>query len=252
MNIGTSINASFIASYTNTAAGARNPLPTPGNGNTKPANLNPDARLDEKDKAQPKNNNTEQRSPTADQHLTKEEQQEVRKLQQRDREVRAHEAAHLAAGGAHVRGGIQFDHERGPDGRMYAVGGEVSIDSSPVPNDPEATLRKANQVRAAALAPADPSPQDRAVAADAAAMASEARSEMLQESREETKEQAAKAAGGNEHAKPNNTGNSDENTTSPQAQSPSPAPVQITPNSPIAAYQQAGQANPTPRLDLSA
>lgn len=103
------------------------------------------------------------------------------KLAQTDREVRAHEQAHMAAAGPHARGGPTYTFERGPDGRLYAVGGEVAIDASPVPNDPEATLRKADIVRAAALAPAEPSSQDRAVAAQASQMAAEAQAEIQQQ-----------------------------------------------------------------------
>lgn len=66
----------------------------------------------------------------------------------RDREVRAHEQAHMAAAGAYSRGG--------PDNRQYAVGGEVQIDTSAVSGDPEATIRKAQTVRRAANAPATP------------------------------------------------------------------------------------------------
>lgn len=72
--------------------------------------------------------------------------------------MRAHEHAHLAAAGSYARGGIQYEYERGPDSRSYAIGGEVDIDTSSVPNDPEATIQKAQAVRRAALAPADPSP----------------------------------------------------------------------------------------------
>ena len=103
------------------------------------------------------------------------------KLAQTDREVRAHEQAHMAAAGPHARGGPTYTFQRGPDGRLYAVGGEVAIDASPVPNDPDATLRKAEVVRAAALAPAEPSSQDRAVAAQASQMASEAQAEIQQQ-----------------------------------------------------------------------
>jgi hypothetical protein len=74
-----------------------------------------------------------------------------------------------------VRSGASFSYQRGPDGRFYAVGGEVSIDTSPVPGDPQATASKAEQIQRAALAPAQPSGQDRAVAAQAARMAMEAR-----------------------------------------------------------------------------
>ena len=102
---------------------------------------------------------------------------QLRKLQQRDREVRAHESAHLAAAGQHAVGGAQYQYQKGPDGRMYAIGGHVSIDTSSVPGDPEETERKAEQVRRAALAPGEPSAQDTQVAAQAARMSAEARVE---------------------------------------------------------------------------
>ncbi len=105
---------------------------------------------------------------------------EIRKLQVRDREVRAHETAHAAAGGAYA-GSPTYTFERGPDGQPYAVGGAVSIDISPIKGDPQATLQKAQQIRAAALAPAEPSVQDMKVAQKAQAMASTARMEVSQE-----------------------------------------------------------------------
>ena len=90
----------------------------------------------------------------------------VQELQVRDREVRAHEAAHQSAGGS-VTGGAKFTFVVGPDGRRYAVGGEVSIDVSAVPGEAEATIQKMQTVIRAALAPANPSSQDQAVAAAA-------------------------------------------------------------------------------------
>ncbi|WP_052063866.1 putative metalloprotease CJM1_0395 family protein [Nitrincola sp. A-D6] len=108
------------------------------------------------------------------------EQTVVRELAARDREVRQHEMAHQAAGGQYT-GGATYTFERGPDEVMYAVGGEVSIDTSSVPGDPEATLQKAERIERAALAPAEPSPQDMRVAASARAMAAEARAELLRE-----------------------------------------------------------------------
>ncbi len=106
------------------------------------------------------------------------ESKQVAELKQRDREVRTHEQAHVAAGGQHVTGGPSYSYQKGPDGRRYAVGGEVQIDTSPVPDDPEATLRKMQQVQRAALAPAEPSGQDRAVAAAAAQQSARARVEL--------------------------------------------------------------------------
>lgn len=93
---------------------------------------------------------------------------EVARLQARDTQVRSHEAAHLAVAGGIATGGASFTYQQGPDGRMYAVGGEVPIAVSPG-KDPEETVRKMRQVAIAAMAPADPSPQDYAVAASARA-----------------------------------------------------------------------------------
>ncbi|MFQ5346984.1 MAG: putative metalloprotease CJM1_0395 family protein [Rhodothalassiaceae bacterium] len=116
--------------------------------------------------------------------LTEEEQAQVAALKARDREVRAHEGAHRAAGGD-LTGPPRFEFETGPDGRQYAVGGEVSIDRSPEPGDPEATIAKLERVIRAALAPAEPSSQDLAVAAQARADLLQARAEAARQSREE-------------------------------------------------------------------
>ena len=96
------------------------------------------------------------------------EQRMLAELKARDREVRSHENAHRAAGGDLVRGG-SYDYQQGPDGKRYAVGGEVQIDTSPVAGDPEATAEKMGRVIRAALAPAEPSSTDLAVAAQATA-----------------------------------------------------------------------------------
>ena len=121
---------------------------------------------------------------TGPNQLSEEEQKVVRELQQRDQEVRRHEAAHASAGGA-LAGSPTFTYQRGPDGRQYAVGGSVSIDTSPVKGDPEATLQKARQIRSAALAPADPSGQDKSVAAAASALERQAQAEIAAERRAE-------------------------------------------------------------------
>lgn len=110
--------------------------------------------------------------------LTEDEQRVVQELATRDREVRAHEQAHVAAAGPYARGGPKYQYQTGPDNRRYAVGGHVDIDTSPVPDDPEATIRKAQVIRAAAMAPGEPSGQDRQVAAAASKMEAEARREL--------------------------------------------------------------------------
>ena len=119
--------------------------------------------------------------------LTTGEQQQVVSLQQRDREVRSHEAAHIAAGGSVISGGASFTYEEGPDGRLYAVGGEVPISSSGG-STPQETIAISQQIRAAALAPASPSAQDLKVAASASQMEAQARQELGREKSEEQKE----------------------------------------------------------------
>jgi hypothetical protein len=110
-------------------------------------------------------------------------QETVRQLEQQDKEVRAHEHAHAAAAGG--LGSVPtFSYRVGPDGRLYAVAGEVKIDTSPVPGDPEATLRKAQQIERAAFAPGDPSPEDRRAAAMASALAARARQELARQQEE--------------------------------------------------------------------
>ncbi len=108
------------------------------------------------------------------------EQQQIQELQQRDNEVRAHEQAHAAIGGTYA-GSPQYEYETGPNGKKYAVGGEVSIDVSKAAT-PEETIRKMQTVQAAALAPAEPSAQDRKVAAQASRQIADARAEVIVES----------------------------------------------------------------------
>ncbi len=108
----------------------------------------------------------------------------VNELKKRDAEVRSHEAAHLAAAGGIATGGASFEYQQGPDGVQYAVGGEVHVDTSPVAGDPAATLQKADTIRRAALAPAEPSGPDMQAAASATAMAAKAQAELMQKNQD--------------------------------------------------------------------
>jgi len=110
--------------------------------------------------------------------LTADELRLVEELQTVDKEVRQHEMAHVAAGGSLVTSAAQFTYKTGPDGQQYAVAGEVGIDTSPVPGDPQATIDKMEKIKQAALAPASPSPQDLKVAAQAKAVILEAIGEL--------------------------------------------------------------------------
>ena len=102
----------------------------------------------------------------------------ISQLQQRDKEVKAHELAHATIGGS-ATGSPSYTFKMGPDGKKYAVGGEVAVDLSSVAGDPQATIMKMQKVHAAALAPANPSTQDTRVAASAVQKILEAQSEIL-------------------------------------------------------------------------
>jgi len=128
--------------------------------------------------------NTRQTDNQKTGELSESELKVVNELKQRDAEVRAHEAAHLAAASGIAKGGASFSYQQGPDGGQYAIGGEVSIDTSSVAGDPAASLRKADIIRRAALAPAEPSGQDIQVAANATAMAAKAQAELLQKNQD--------------------------------------------------------------------
>ncbi|MBO2687889.1 hypothetical protein I6M55_10450 [Shewanella algae] len=103
-------------------------------------------------------------------------EREIDSLMKRDTQVRSHEQAHAAVGGIHA-GQPAFEFEKGPDGKRYAVEGEVQIDVSVVNGDPLATMAKMKQVYAAAMAPVDPSMADIRVAAEAMRKYNQAREE---------------------------------------------------------------------------
>ncbi|WP_045855587.1 putative metalloprotease CJM1_0395 family protein [Teredinibacter purpureus] len=123
------------------------------------------------------------------------DQREISRLASRDREVRAHEQAHSSVGGQHA-GAAQYQYENGPDGVRYAVGGEVPINVGREAS-PEATLRKAEIVKRAALAPAEPSPQDRRVAAEASRLQADAQREIIAQQTASTEESDSSDVDGN-------------------------------------------------------
>lgn len=172
--------------------------------------------------------------------LSDAEQKQVAELKKRDREVRQHEQAHQAAGGQYASA-PSYDFQQGPDGKQYAVGGEVQIDASPIPGDPAATIEKMRVVKAAALAPAEPSAQDRKVAAAADAAAQQARAEQAAQDRED-REAVARGEAPSDPSQPPTP------PQSPDAQSPSEeADAQAAPfgfsGAEAAAPAQINQAN---------
>ncbi len=128
-----------------------------------------------------------------EEELTESEEREVQQLKQRDREVRAHEQAHATVGGSYASA-PSYEFSTGPDGKKYAVGGEVQIDASPVADNPKATIRKMDIVIRAALAPAEPSSQDQQVARQAQQTRAKAQAE-LSKSQDEESQNGGKTAG---------------------------------------------------------
>ena len=122
--------------------------------------------------------------------------EQVDALKKIEREVIAHEAAHQAAAGE-FGGGVSYSYTQGPDGKSYITGGEVPIRLKQG-SSPEETLRNMQQVQQAANAPADPSGQDRQVAAKAAAIAAKAKAQIARNDEPETEdgEHPAKVAEG--------------------------------------------------------
>jgi len=127
--------------------------------------------------------------------LTAEQQRQVQQLKETDRKVRAHEQAHVSVGADLVRGGATFSYQTGPDDQRYAVSGEVSIDASPGRTAAE-TIPKAQHIRAAALAPVDPSAQDQNVAAKASVMETNARIELAAQQQEDSGNKSSESENG--------------------------------------------------------
>lgn len=136
--------------------------------------------------------------------LTEEEKKQIEELKKRDQEVRQHEEAHMRASGGNNIGSPHYEYVTGPDGRRYAVSGEVKVDMSKE-DTPEETLQKAREIERAALAPGEPSPEDQKVASKARQMQQEARQEISEEKKGEleveVKAKGEKENGGKDGAK---------------------------------------------------
>tara|TARA_R110000851_G_scaffold17519_1_gene55431 strand:- start:44 stop:898 length:855 start_codon:yes stop_codon:yes gene_type:complete len=175
-------------------------------GNSDPATYDAKGKLigeksvEARDESSGNSDNAEQeKNQTTEQEAAKEEQQlaqqalQIKELKARDTEVRVHEQAHAAVGGQHA-GSPSYEYQRGPDGTNYAVGGEVQIDVGAISGDPQATIEKMQTVRAAALAPAQPSGADRAIAADATQKIATAQAELASPKSNEDEKTTSKAA----------------------------------------------------------
>ncbi|MDR2174480.1 MAG: hypothetical protein LBO82_00905 [Synergistaceae bacterium] len=172
--------------------GVKRAVPTPVPGETGPEEAN-EKEVNEKEANEKTDSGTKEAVSAAEAEQENSEGEAVRELRQIEREVISHEAAHQAAGGRFA-GAVSYTYTRGPDGHAYITGGEVPIHVPPS-SDPEQTMRDMEQVQRAALAPASPSGQDRAVAAQAAAAAAQARQEASAARTRSAFESRARASG---------------------------------------------------------
>lgn len=117
--------------------------------------------------------------------ITQEQQQEIAQLKARDAEVRTHEQAHIAAAAGLRTSAPSYDYETGPDGKKYAIGGEVNI-SFTRSDDLQEDIQNAETMRAAALAPAQPSSQDLSVAKNADKIIEEDRQKLAEQKTDES------------------------------------------------------------------
>ncbi len=150
------------------------------------------ADSDQDDAEQEKQQAAEEVSEQEELQLEQELQQ-IKELKARDTEVRTHEQAHAAVGGQYA-GSPSYEYQRGPDGTNYAVGGEVPIDVGVINGDPQATIDKMQTVRAAALAPAEPSGADRAIATDATQKIAAAQAELASADDEDSSEDKSRVS----------------------------------------------------------
>lgn len=88
----------------------------------------------------------------------------LQKFKKSDADIRSHEQAHATIG--QTTSPISYNYQQGPDGKMYAVGGQVRLDVS-IPDDPKAAMHKLDQIQKASIAGAEPSGADMGIATSA-------------------------------------------------------------------------------------
>ena len=163
------------ATETNTSAVATNRTEQNSSVDESSVNTEPQTSNSQDDSAEKQ---VEQQVKDKQQQIEQAEIKQIDQLAQRDTEVKTHEQAHAAVGGSLAQS-PSYQYEKGPDGRRYAVDGEVNIDVSTVDGDAQATLTKMQKVYAAAMAPVQPSMADIRVAAQALQNMNEAKKELI-------------------------------------------------------------------------
>ena len=106
--------------------------------------------------------------------------------QAEENHVIAHECAHMGSGGG-LCGCANYTYELKDNGKSYIIEGEVPI-TMPNDCDPNATMSNMQIIINSALAPADPSGQDMAVAGEAFAKLAEATAKVAQKNDPDNRE----------------------------------------------------------------
>ncbi|HTJ97470.1 MAG TPA: putative metalloprotease CJM1_0395 family protein [Rhodocyclaceae bacterium] len=175
--------------------------------------------------------------------LSAADQRRVQELKQIDAEVRAHEQAHMNAGRGIITSGPSYTYTDGPDGKQYAVAGEVGIDTSPE-SKPQQNIDKGARIQAAALAPIQPSPQDQRVAAVGSELEAKGRSDLSAELRAQQIEadKLAEEQRQSSLSKADATSASDQAQAADQAAASPPAPSSETSRSAAAIVKDTVEA----------
>ncbi len=105
--------------------------------------------------------------------LSDNEQKAVNELKSRDKEVRLHEAEHMRNPELISVGGPKFTYAIGPDGKAYAIGGNVTLTTGK-PKSPEDAMQKAMALKNSSMGVGEPSSKDIGASISAGAMFQEA------------------------------------------------------------------------------
>lgn len=118
------------------------------------------AKLDslEKDDAIDKFNKDDYSRVTSNENYDEKDYERVlSRYKQSDAQIRLHEQTHSAA--SSYASTPDYDYSVGPDGKLYATGGEVRVDTS-IPKDKEAAAHKLSEIDNISSAPNDLSAAD--------------------------------------------------------------------------------------------
>lgn len=114
------------------------------------------ASLDKQDAVEKFNKDDASRVTSSENYDEKDYERVLDKFEASDANIRSHEQSHASSIHASTP---QYNYQQGPDGKLYAVGGNVRMDTS-IPKDPAQAAAKMDNLSQAAGAPHDLSAAD--------------------------------------------------------------------------------------------